>query len=134
MEEDYRRCYNRSFTEDIKNEYPLFYKNSSDLIGERFSECFIKKLGQWCEEHGILLTGHLMNDETPPKSTLQSGNFLKALSGISIPGVDDISTNFKSPHLLSLLGGAEYASGKNGAMAELFALGPCDMTYAKRDV
>ena len=49
-----------------------------------------------------------------------------------MPGIDEITTNFEDMCEMALFGACEYASNKNGAMAELFALGPCDLTFAKR--
>ena len=54
------------------------------------------------------------------------------MSSFSLPGIDDIYTSFSSQDEMAILGAAEYASGENGAMAELFALGPVDMSYAKK--
>ena len=53
-------------------------------------------------------------------------------TAFSLPGIDDIYTSFSSHDEMAILGAAEYASGENGAMAELFALGPVDMSYAKK--
>ena len=132
IEEDYAQRFRRSFQENLHNECAEFYENLTELIGERFNKCFVTKIRQWCEEHNILLTGHLMEDTMPDGATRQSGDFLKNLSSFSVPGIDEVSTDLTFPWLLALLGGTEYSCGENGAMAELFALGPCDMSYTTK--
>ncbi len=133
MKEDYQKCFGRSFDDDMRECSKEFCINISELIGEKFTKSFTEKISKWCEAHNILLTGHLLSDSTPGGAIRQNGDFLKNLSAFSMPGIDEIFTDFKSPELLTLLGAAEYASNENGAMAELFALGPVDITYeAKR--
>ena len=130
LDADYKREYGASFFDSFED--VDFYKNSMSLISKRFNNCFIKKLKDWCESHGVLLTGHLMGDTEPYSATLYNGDYLKCVSSLSLPGVDEIVTGISSSYTLSIFGNAEYASNKNGAMAELFALGPCDLSYKTR--
>ncbi len=137
IEDDYREYCGRNFTEDIQNSYEFFCQNAIDVISDRFNKCFIAKIRDWCAKRGVLMTGHLMADDAPFGAVKYNGNFLKNLSSFSLPGIDEIWTDlnmaaFTKGSQLSLFGGAEYASGKYGAMAELFALGPCDMSYAAK--
>ncbi len=73
-----------------------------------------------------------MCDNDPIGATKHAGRFLKNLSSFMLPGIDEIATCLHNISEMTLLGACEYASTENGAMAELFALGPCDITYAKR--
>lgn len=132
METDYAKKFNRDFDADMKSDGSNFCKNAAALIADRFRECYIEKIGSWCRAHGVILTGHLMSDDAPLQATRQNGNILEVLSSFTMPGIDEIRTDFQSPHLLTLLSTVEAAKGDSGAMAELFALGPCDMTYAKK--
>ena len=130
--EDYKRIYCRDFMEDVYGGYEKLYENTTRIISERFNKCYISKITKWCKEHGIVMTGHLMEDNDPVGSTQQTGNLLKNLSAFGMPGIDEIRTNFQFRTLFNLYGVIEYVRGENGAMAELFALGPCDMTFAKK--
>ena len=132
IEEDYRNYCGRNFTEDMLNSYKDFCKNAVEVISDRFNKCFIKKLADWCESHKVLMTGHLLCDNALLAAIQYNGNFLKNLSSFSLPGVDEIFTKFEDDTLMSLLSGAEYAHTENGVMAELFALGPCDMSYSTK--
>ncbi len=130
--DDYKKNYKRDFLEDVYGSYDKLYENTTRIISERFNKCYISKIADWCHAHGVLMTGHLMEDNDPVGSTRQSGNLLKNLSSFGMPGIDEIRTNFKFETLFNLFGVIEYACGENGTMAELFALGPCDMTFAKK--
>lgn len=132
IENDYHKLCGRDFSKDMRDEFEYFYLNAITVISNRFNTCYISKLSDWCKNHGIIMTGHLMCDNEPFYGTKHSGRFLKSLSSFMLPGIDEIYTSFDDASEMTLLGSAEYASGSIGAMAELFALGPCDMSYAKK--
>lgn len=129
---DYLTACGRDFYSDIENENPELTVVAMKVIAERFKSVYINRLVQWCKSHKIIMTGHLMNDNTPFNSVRASGDLLKCLSGFMLPGVDEIHTNLKSGWLYTLLGAAQYAAGNEGAMAELFALGPCELSYTTK--
>ena len=129
---DYFELFGRDFDIDMRSEYKHFYKNAITVISNRFKTSYIDKIASWCSSHGLLMTGHFMCDHNPIHSVRHNGNTLKNLSALSLPGIDEIYTSFDDVCEMALFGLAESVSGKNGAMAELFALGPCDMSYAKK--
>lgn len=132
IEADYNKFCGRDFNRDMLSQYENFYLNAITVISNRFNECYISKIASWCEEHRILMTGHLMCDNEPFWTTKHNGRLLKNLSGFSLPGIDEISTDLADRSEMALFGAIEYAKSDNGAMAELFALGSCDMSYGKR--
>ncbi|MBQ8567218.1 MAG: hypothetical protein IJ445_06525 [Clostridia bacterium] len=129
---DYFDFCGRDFFDDMKNCHVDFYLNAISVISERFRTNYIERLRKWCDSHNILMTGHLLCDDEMFWTVQHNGRLLKNLSHFALPGIDDIETYFDSKKELALFGVIEYASGENGAMAELFALGPCDMSYAKK--
>ena len=133
MAEDYKNECGRDFHDDMKNSHPDFYGISLELIGKQYRKCFLGKISDWCRKHGIALTGHLMEDTTPAGATKQCGDILKALSCFDVPGIDELRTRFDDIAIYNLLGTVQYGRReKKGAMAELFALGPCDLALERR--
>lgn len=133
VEEDYYGRFGRDFYEDMRSDKDNFISLAMKLLSERFRSCYLHKISDWCHERGILSTGHLMNDHSPVGGTMANGDYLAALSELDLPGVDEIWTRLCGRSIMNLLCGIEYAAAKRGrAMAEIFALGPCDMSYAKR--
>lgn len=133
LKDDYFSYSGRDFDTDMKNEHSEFYLNAITVISNRFKSCYLDIVAKWCKEHNILMTGHFMCDHNPISGVKHSGNTLKNLSTLSLPGIDEIYTGFDDICETSLFGMAEYASRQNGgAMAELFALGPSDMSYQKK--
>ena len=132
IEDEYYDFCGRKFETGRKSPDSDFYYNAVTVISNRFRTCYLDTLCNWCKAHGIKMTGHLMCDNEPFWAARHHGNTLKNLSRFSLPGMDEIASQFEDRTEMALFGTIEYASSENGAMAELFALGPCDMSYAKR--
>jgi len=142
LEADYFRKCGRTFAEDLQKEHEELSAICLKLVSERFRECFLDKISSWCREHELILTGHLMADDALFGSTRTNGDLLADLQAFMLPGVDEIRTEMEQPHRVTLFNSIEYVRSRKkasakaqkdcGAMAELFALGPCDMSYAKK--
>lgn len=52
---------------------------------------FFERYRKWCEDNGILLTGHLFLEEGLYSNTMYQGNFPQVLSEFHIPGVDHLA-------------------------------------------
>ena len=132
IKEDYFELCGRNFDDDMRTQHSMLYLDAMTVVSNRFKHCYLDKISSWCENHGLLMTGHFMCDNNPIGSVKHNGSTLKNLCAFSVPGIDEIYTDFEDVCEMSLFAMAEYASKENGAMAELFALGPCDMSYAKK--
>ena len=83
LEEDYHAERGRCFREDVSaalcGETPEFlWEDFYTLLGDRMREVFIGGMDRWCLAHGIVQTGHLMNEDAPG-SVMFNGNPLKML-------------------------------------------------------
>lgn len=59
-----------------------------DHVCQRFTEAFADQCGKWCEEHGIALTGHMMEEPTLNSQTHSLGEAMRAYRNFGIPGID----------------------------------------------
>ena len=136
IEEDYRRITGRELVYDVERawdgEANVYEPVCRKLQEKRFTESFILPVANWCKEHDLLLTGHLMDEAAASKALFQSGHPLTVLSLFGVPGIDLIRTGETLGEVEPLtLATGMYAidhSGNRGGLAELFALGPCDLT------
>lgn len=140
--EDYRARYRSDFFEDIIKYHNLKTKGETfaefatryySLLGERFAHSFTGQIVDWCEKHGIDCAGHMFNDSNVSGSVVSNGDIFKVLMRMQIPGIDATATDFDGHEtaLYSILS-ALNEFGKKHLMAELFAYGPCSMTYAEK--
>ena len=59
-----------------------------DHIAERFTEAFADNCGKWCREHGLKLTGHMMEEPTLESQTAALGEAMRSYRGFDLPGID----------------------------------------------
>ena len=59
-----------------------------NLVAERFSDSYCAQIGDWCREHGIALTGHVMGEPTLESQTLAVGDAMRCYPSFGIPGID----------------------------------------------
>jgi hypothetical protein len=59
-----------------------------DHVCERFVSATVDQLGAWCEEHGLMLTGHMMEEPTLQSQTSALGEAMRAYRSFQLPGID----------------------------------------------
>lgn len=59
-----------------------------DHVCERFTRAFSDRCGAWCREHGIELTGHMMEEDSLGSQTRSLGEAMRAYRAFGIPGID----------------------------------------------
>ena len=60
-----------------------------DTITQLYSEHFSKRIGAWCESHGVMYIGHIIEDANAHKNTgYGPGHYFRALKGQHMSGVD----------------------------------------------
>lgn len=139
LEEDYRReSGGRNLLSDVEafldgKPYGRLWEWYYAVYGDRMRHTYVETLGNWCEKHGIKLTGHLMYEKLY-KGARCNGNNLKMLKAFGIPGFDeansDLDINAREMEI-SGLALVQYASrGKTDAMCEMYSVGPADLTLS----
>lgn len=73
-----------------EKEYPLeryyYYESCATL----FDEAYGRQIGKWCDEHGIMLTGHLLSEEKVSSQTDSSGESMRHYAAYQLPGMDNL--------------------------------------------
>ncbi|MCL2320205.1 MAG: hypothetical protein FWC45_08970, partial [Treponema sp.] len=59
-----------------------------DHIAERFTAAFADQCGAWCKDHGIMLTGHMMEEPTLESQTHALGEAMRSYRSFQLPGID----------------------------------------------
>ena len=139
LEADYRAETGRDFRADIEaycrdKTKTQVWEDYAVVLGHALRRAFIDPMTAWCDRLGIVSTGHLTGESDPYAAASCHGLTLHALKGFSRPGIDEVFTH-TTPETAEWLtfATAQYAIGRrgNGGLAELFALGPCDLTFGQ---
>lgn len=59
-----------------------------DHIAERFASAFADQCGEWCRDHGLMLTGHMMEEPTLLSQTHALGEAMRSYRSFDLPGID----------------------------------------------
>lgn len=59
------------------------------IRAEMYELNFVKQLADWCDEHGIMLSGH-MDQEEIPNPCMANGDLMKVFKYQQVPGTDDV--------------------------------------------
>ena len=97
------------------------------LISKNFSD----KLGKWCEKHGVMYIGHVIEDNNQHMRLGSScGHFFRSMSGMHMAGIDDIGGQV-IPGMENTL--RHRAIGANDGEFYHFALGKLGASLAQAD-
>lgn len=79
---------------------------SSELWTDLFEDAYFFPINRWCEEHGLIHTGHVGGEDNLPDHRRGFGHFFKTAGALHAPGVDAIwrqifpgADNFGFPRL-----------------------------------
>lgn len=93
-----------------------------DLTAELFARAYCETLGNWCQEHGIVFTGHLMLEPTLFSQTVKIGEAMRCYRYFpKMPGIDMLCSEFEystakqCQSVLHQMGGTGMASELYGA-------------------
>ena len=76
---------------DEAPELTLVRLDFHDVWSRLFAERYLGPLREWCQEHGLLSSGHFGGeDEISLNATAGYGHILRALRGLDLPGIDAI--------------------------------------------
>lgn len=99
-----------------------------DHICERFTEAFADTIGDWCKDHDILLTGHMMEEPTLESQTAALGEAMRSYRSFTLPGIDMLCDRRE----LSTAKQAESAArqyGRAGVISELYGVTNWDFDF-----
>ena len=136
LEETFREAYG----EDLMGGVPELFWDRADgkpsvlryhyhaHISDRFAESFAHTLGQWCEGHGLMLTGHMMEEPTLKSQTAALGEVMRSLSYFQLPGIDMLCdrreyTTAKQAQSVS------HQYGREGVLSELYGVTGWDFDF-----
>ncbi len=66
------------------------------LVSELFASAYSERLGRWCRKHGLILTGHLLGEETILSQIRNAGAPMLHYPHYGVPGVDTLFNELTS--------------------------------------
>ena len=99
-----------------------------DHIAERFSSAFADQCGAWCREHGLMLTGHMMEEPTLASQTAALGEAMRSYRGFDLPGIDILCNRYEYTTAKQAQSAARQ-HGNPGVLSELYGVTNWDFDF-----
>ena len=99
-----------------------------DHTTERFVSAFSDQIGKWCREHGILMTGHMMSEQTLESQSGAVGEVMRAYRGFTLPGVDQLCDG-REFTTVKQAASAAHQQGCPGVASELYGVTNWDFDF-----
>lgn len=95
---------------------------------ERFASAFCDNIGAWCDDHGIALTGHLMEEPSLHSQSNALGEAMRCYRGFGIPGID-ILCDFVELSTAKQTQSAVHQYGREAMLSELYGVTGWDFDF-----
>jgi len=99
-----------------------------DHVCERFAQAFADNCGKWCDEHGIALTGHMMDEPTLRSQTTALGEAMRSYRSFKLPGIDMLCAYFEYTTAKQTQS-AVHQLGREGMLSELYGVTNWDFDF-----
>ena len=97
----------------------LFY---IDLANALFLERFAKPINDWCAAHNMILTGHVLHEDSLMNQTVPNGSLMRYYEHMGIPGVDVLTEHNRCYWIVKQLASAARQLGKPWMLSELYGV------------
>lgn len=101
-----------------------------ELLAEQFSSAFADTLGKWCSEHGLWLTGHMMEEPTLRSQTAALGEAMRSYRSFQLPGIDMLCDN-REYTTAKQAQSAAHQYGREGVLSELYGVTNWDYDFRR---
>ncbi|MDT8389068.1 MAG: glycosyl hydrolase [Lentisphaeria bacterium] len=102
-----------------------------DHVCERFTQAFSDTIGHWCDQHGIALTGHMMEEATLHSQTAALGESMRGYRSFQIPGIDVLCDRMDAEYATAKQAqSAAHQYGRTGVLSELYGVTNWDFDFA----
>lgn len=99
-----------------------------DHVCERFARAFSDQCGEWCEQNGLYLSGHVMAEENLHSQTSALGEAMRLYRSFAIPGIDILCDNIELATAKQAQSAA-HQYGREGMLSELYGVTGWDFDF-----
>ncbi|MBR5314784.1 MAG: hypothetical protein IKU45_05185 [Clostridia bacterium] len=113
--------------EDNKPSYTRY--KFHDFVTEQFVSSFCDTIGKWCDDHNIMLSGHLMHEDTLTRQTEYIGEAMRGYRAFTkMPGMD-LLVNRREFNTAKQCTSVMHQQGSEAVMSELYGVTGWDFDF-----
>ncbi len=100
-----------------------------ELLQTLFLENFMRPVHEWCQDHDLLLTGHLLHEDSLCCQAVPNGSMMRNYEFMDFPGVDVLMEVNVKFWIVKQLSSAARQLGKKWLLSELYGCAGWQMTF-----
>lgn len=89
-------------------------------ISELFVKSYTRQIGEWCERHNLLFTGHYLYENEFPRAIIASGSIMPHYIYQGIPGIDILTESIRETLTVKQCSSVANQFGKKRVLSELY--------------
>ena len=101
-----------------------------ELLQQLFIENFAIPCKTWCDQHNLILTGHILHEDNLTAQTAMSGSMMRYYEHMTSPGVDVLGEHNLNYWIVKQLTSAARQTGKTQLLSELYGCTGWEMPFA----
>ena len=98
-----------------------------DVLDDLFLDGYARQYGEWCREHGIIFTGHILHEDNLSIQTSVSGSMMRFYEYMDYPGIDNLSAHNGCFWAAIQCASVARQTGKKFVLSELYGCSGWDM-------
>ncbi len=132
--------YERAYGTDLMEHLPLLFVEGEgheeiryrfwQLVTQLFSQSFMQQIGDWCEEKGIRLTGHVVSEDHLTAQTGAVGDAMASYEYMQVPGIDWLGRFIDNPITPKQVSSVAHQLGQKFVLSETFGCSGWNVSFA----
>ena len=102
-----------------------------DVLDDLFTQSYAKQYEDWCREHGIKFTGHILHEDNLSIQTSLSGSMMRFYEYMDYPGIDNLSAHSNCYWAAIQCASVARQLGKKFVLSELYGCTGWDMPLSE---
>ena len=98
-------------------------------ISELFVDSYTRQLGEWCEKHNLLFTGHYLYENEFPRAIITSGSIMPHYIYQGVPGIDILTESIRETLTVKQCSSVANQFGKKRVLSELYGCSGWEFTF-----
>lgn len=135
FDDSYKAAYGASILDkmpelvwEFKDSVSVWRYHYHNHVSDRFADAFFRQIGGWCGEHGILFTGHAVEEATLASQTRAIGEAMRCYQHLHIPGIDMLCDN-REYTTAKQAQSVSRQYGREGVVSELYGVTNWSFTF-----
>ena len=101
------------------------------LLSDLYFEHYVSPLGEWCEAHGVALSGHFPMEDGLCGQLPACGDVMKNYTRMQLPGIDHLGSRVASPVLMKQAASVSRQFWDGNVMSETFGCSGWGVTFRR---